>query len=72
MSVPLVSIWMCTFPLGVVPVGLGDGVGHCRDAANFPENGPFISLGFFLGDETMPFKKGSGFYDVLIAGYASS
>ena len=45
----------CTSPLGVVPVGLGDGGGHCRDAANFPKNGIFISLGFFLGDKTMPF-----------------
>ena len=46
----------CTSLLGVVPVGLGDGVGHCRDAANFPKNGPFISLGFFFGeDKTMPF-----------------
>ena len=39
----------CTSPLGVVPVGLGDGVGHCRDAANLSENGPFISLGLFCG-----------------------
>ena len=39
----------CTSPLGVVPVGLGDGVGHCRDATSFPENGPFISLGYFSG-----------------------
>ena len=45
----------CTSPLGVVPVGLGDSVGHCRDEASFPRNGPFISLGFFLGDKTMPF-----------------
>ena len=35
--------------LGVVPVGLGDGVGLCRDAASFPGNRPFISLGFFSG-----------------------
>ena len=41
-----------TSPLGVVPVGLEDGVGHCRDDANFPKNGPFISL-FFLVDKTM-------------------
>ena len=26
----------CTSPLGVVPVGLGDGVGDCHDVANFP------------------------------------
>ena len=39
----------CTSPLGVVPVGWEDGVGHCRGAASFPENGPFISLGVFYG-----------------------
>ena len=63
MSVPLVSIWMntrkecrnsgqrpsCSCPLE-------DGVCHCRDAASFPENGPFISLGFFLGSKTMFFS----------------
>ena len=38
----------CTSPLGVVPVGWEDGVGHCRDAASFPENRPFISLGAFI------------------------
>ena len=38
-----------TSPLGVVPGGLGDGVCHCRDAANFSENGPFISLALFSG-----------------------
>ena len=26
----------CTSPLGVVPAGLGDGVGHCHDVANLP------------------------------------
>ena len=41
----------CTSPLGVVPVGLGDGVGLCRDAASFPGNRPFISLGFFSGEQ---------------------
>ena len=45
----------CTSPLGVVPVGLGDGVGLCRGAASFSENRPFMSLGFFSGDKTMPF-----------------
>ena len=60
----------CTSPLGVVLVGWEDGVGHCRDAAKFPKNRPFISLGFFLGDKTMPFCR-VWFY-VLIAGYASS
>ena len=39
----------CTSPLGVVLVGWEVGVGHCRGAASFPENGPFISLGAFYG-----------------------
>ena len=39
----------CTSPLGVVPVGWEVGVGHCRDATIFPENGPFISLGLLSG-----------------------
>ena len=60
------------FPLGVVPVGLGDGVGLCRGAASFPENRPFISLGFFSGEQTMPFLQGYGFLVGFTAGYASS
>ena len=51
----------CTSPLGVVPVGLGDGVGHCRDAASFPGNGPFISLGFFSGRQNYAFFVGVWF-----------
>ena len=59
----------CTSPLGVVPVGWVDGVGHCRDAASFPENGPFISLGlFFLGCKTMPFFRSMVFIWVLLLG----
>ena len=27
----------CTSPLGVVPAGLGDGVGHCHDVAKLPK-----------------------------------
>ena len=47
-SVPLAL--RCTSPLGVVPVGQEDDVGHCRGAASSPENGSFISLGpFFWG-----------------------
>ena len=48
----------CTSPLGVVPVGWEDGVGHCRDAASFPENGPFISLGVFSGEQSYAFFSG--------------
>ena len=40
----------CTSPHGVVLVGWEDGVGHCRGAASFPENGLFISLGVFYGE----------------------
>ena len=46
----------CAFPLGVVPVGLGDGVGHCHDVANFPRVCLFISLlSFFLGRKLYSF-----------------
>ena len=39
----------CTFPLGVVSVGLGDGVGHCHDAINLLGECLFISfLSFFF------------------------
>ena len=62
----------CTSPLGVVPVGWEDGVGHCRDAASFPENGPLISLELFSGEQNYPFFQGYGFYLGLTAGYASS
>ena len=52
----------CTSPLGVVPVGLGDGVGLCRDAASFPGNRHFISLGFFFwGAGLCRFFKGMVF-----------
>ena len=27
----------CTSPLGVVPAGFGDGVGHCHDVAKLPK-----------------------------------
>ena len=51
----------CTSPLGVVPVGWEDGVGHCRDAASFPENGPFISPGVFSGVQNYAFFSGVWF-----------
>ena len=56
----------CTSPLGVVPVGWGDGVGLCRGAASFPENGSFISLGFFLGDKLCLFFRSMAFMLVLL------
>ena len=41
----------CTSPLGVVPAGLGNGVGDCHDGSNPPRVCLFISLLylFFLG-----------------------
>ena len=39
----------CISPLGVVPAGLGDGVGHCHDVAKLPREGLFISLVFLFG-----------------------
>ena len=33
-----------TSPLGVVPAGLGDGVGHCHDVAKLPKVCLVISL----------------------------
>ena len=39
----------CTSPLGVVPAGLGDGVGHCHDVAKLPRVCLFISLVFLFG-----------------------
>ena len=39
----------CTSPLGVVPAGLGDGVGHCLDVAKLPKVCLFISLIFSFG-----------------------
>ena len=62
----------CTSPLGVVPVGLGDGVGLCRDAASFPGTDLLFPLGFFLGNKTMPFFQGYGLFITFAAEYASS
>ena len=42
------ALW-CTSPLGVVPVGLGDGVGDCHDVANLPSVCLFISLLYLFG-----------------------
>ena len=38
----------CTSPLGVVPAGLGDGVGVCHDVAELPKVCLFISPVYFL------------------------
>ena len=39
----------CTSPLGVVPAGLGEGVGDCHDVANLPRVCLFVSLVFLFG-----------------------
>ena len=39
----------CTSPLGVVPAGLGEGVGLCHDVAKLPKVCLFISLFYLLG-----------------------
>ena len=52
----------CTSLLGVVPVGSGDGVGDCQDAANFLEKWLFISLVFIFGEKTLLFFQGKVFY----------
>ena len=49
----------CTSPLGVVPAGLGDGVGDCHDAANLPKVCLFVSLVYSIGgDKTLLFFSG--------------
>ena len=39
----------CTSPLGVVPAGLGDGVGDCHDVDNLPRVRLFMSLVYLFG-----------------------
>ena len=61
----------CTSPLGVVPVGSGDGVGDCHDVANFQGKCllfPFISF----GGKSMLFLQGYGFLFLYTAEYACS
>ena len=48
----------CTSPLRVVPVGLGDGVGHCHDVANLLGKCLSISLQSFFGGELYSFFQG--------------
>ena len=40
----------CTSPLGVVPAGLGEGVGDCHDVANLPRVRLLISLVYHFGE----------------------
>ena len=48
----------CTSPLGVVPAGLGEGVGLCHDVANLPRVCLFISLIFLSGGNNFTFFPG--------------
>ena len=56
----------CTSPLGVVPAGLEDGVGHCHDVAKLPRVCLFISLCFFFGEEVLLFfqEYDCGFFSI--------
>ena len=47
-----------TSPRGVVPVGLGDVVGHCHDVANLPGKWLFISLVFLFWVNNFTIFKG--------------
>ena len=62
----------CTSPLGVVPAGLGDGVGDCHDVANLPRVCLFISLLNLLWEIDLTFFQGMVFdfslpLDMLVA-----
>ena len=61
----------CTSPLGVVPVGSGDGFGDCHDVANLSRVCLFISLFIFCGINLTLFP-GYGFSLFFTAEYASS
>ena len=62
-----------TSPLGVVPVGSGDGVGDCHDVANLRRERLFVSPWYlFFGGKTRFFPGGLLFYfgillDMLVA-----
>ena len=59
--------WRCTSPLGVVPVRLGDGVGHCHDVANLPRVCLFISHVYLFWGTSYTFFQGKvSFISVLL------
>ena len=62
----------CTSPLGVVPAGLGDGVGDCHDVANLPRECLFIFFISFLEKNFTLFFRVWFFLYLFTAGYASS
>ena len=57
------ALW-CTSPLGVVPAGFGEGVGHCHDVAKLPKVCLFISPVSLFGRKDFTFFKG------IILGFA--
>ena len=61
-----------TSPLGVVPAGLGDGVGHCHDVAKFPRVCLFFSWCIFFGEQVLLFFQEYCYGIFYTAGYASS
>ena len=61
-----------TSTLGVVPVGLGDGVGDCHDVASFLEKCIFISLFYLFGRTNFSLFSGVSFLFFITAGYAGS
>ena len=58
----------CTSPLGVVPFGLGDGVGDCHDAANPPRERLFISPLYLFSGKNYAFFQGVAFYCWILLG----
>ena len=57
----------CTSLLGVVPVGLGDGVGHCHDVANILVKWLVISFLFLFWEKLYFFSQGKvSFWRVII------
>ena len=60
------------FLLGVVPVGLGDGVGDCHDVANLPWVSFYFLFYLLWGLNFTLFQGIVFFYIFFTAGYASS
>ena len=63
---------LCTSPLGVVPAGLGDGVGDCHDVANLPKECLFISPLYLLWRINLTLFFRVWIHILNIAEYASS
>ena len=61
-GIPRTHMFPANLPRGVVPVGLGDGVGDCHDAADLQRDFLFISpLNFSGGENYAPFKGMLGY-----------